>query len=305
MEKDSRNIKVKHLAIAFILGVALVLVLWVATETIRDMGIAKEEVAVIYVQGEMVTGNVPNEIGYATSENICKNIRDATDELSVKAIVLRVNSPGGTPAAAQEIVTEIKNAQEKGKPVVISMGEIATSGAYYISAPAERIVANPDTMTGSIGVIWIFTNMSGYYSEEGIEFDVVKSGEFKDMGADWRGLTEEEREYADQVIMDSYERFVKEVAQGRNMPIKEVRKLADGRVYIGANAKDLGLIDEFGNLHDAIDIAAKLGGVKGTPQVKYMNDPSLSNLWFGVGGEYDAQHYLRYLEENRYGKLLA
>ncbi|MDD3421733.1 MAG: signal peptide peptidase SppA [Methanocellales archaeon] len=305
MEKDSRNIKVKHLVVAFILGVALVWVLLVATETIRDMGIVKEEIAVIYVQGEMVTGNVPNEIGYATSESICKNIRDATDELSVKAIVLRVNSPGGTPAAAQEIVTEIKNAQEKGKPVVISMGEIATSGAYYISAPAERIVANPDTMTGSIGVIWIFTNMSGYYSEEGIDFEVVKSGEFKDMGADWRGLTEEEKEYADQVIMDSYDRFVKEVAQGRNMPTNEVKKLADGRIYLGASAKDLGLIDELGNLHDAIDAAAKLGGIKGTPQVKYMKDPSLSNLWFDVGGEYDAQHYLRYLEENRYGKLLT
>ena len=305
MEKSSGNIKVKHLVMAFIIGAALVLLLLAATEIIRDMGIVREEVAVIYVQGSMVTGNIPNEIGYATSESICQNIRDATEEQSVKAIVLRVNSPGGTPAAAQEIVTEIKNAQEKGKPVVISMGDIATSGAYYISAPAERIVANPDTMTGSIGVIWIFTNMSGYYGEEGIEFDVVKSGEFKDMGADWRGLTEEEREYADQVIMDSYGRFVKEVAQGRNMPTNEVRKLADGRVYLGSSAKDLGLIDEFGNLHDAIDTAAKLGGIKGTPQVRYMNDPSLSNLLFGAGDDYDTQHYLRYLKENRYGQLLS
>ncbi|NYT00803.1 MAG: signal peptide peptidase SppA [Methanocellales archaeon] len=305
MEKSSGNIKIKHLVMAFIIGAALVLLLLAATETIRDMGIVREEVAVIYVQGEMVTGSIPNEIGYATSENICQNIRDANEEPSVKAIVLRVNSPGGTPAAAQEIVTEIKNAQENGKPVVISMGEIATSAAYYISAPAERIVANPDTMTGSIGVIWVFTNMSGYYSDEGIDFDVVKSGEFKDMGADWRGLTEEEREYADQVIMDSYGRFVKEVSQGRNMPTNEVKRLADGRVYLGAHAKDLGLIDEFGNLHDAIDTAAKLGGIKGTPQVIYMNDPSLSNLWFGSESDYDSQQYLRYLKENKYGQLLS
>ncbi|MDI6903597.1 MAG: signal peptide peptidase SppA [Methanocellales archaeon] len=302
LEKNSGKRAIKYLVIAVVLGAALVLGLLVATETIRDVRLVREEIAVIYVQGAMIAGNVPNEIGYATSEDICKNIRDATDELSVKAIVLRVNSPGGTPAAAQEIITEIKNAQEKGKPVVISMGDIATSGAYYISAPAERIVANPDTMTGSIGAIWVFVNRSEYYSDEGIDFYIAKSGEFKDMGADWRGLTEEEKEYADQIVMAVYERFVNEVAQSRNMSTYEVRKLADGRIYLGASAKNLGLIDELGNLHDAIDIAAKLGGIKGMPHVRYMNEPSLH---IGFDSESDIRYHLRYLEENRYGQLLS
>ncbi|NIA03698.1 MAG: hypothetical protein GWP12_04140 [Nitrospirae bacterium] len=142
------------------------------------------KVSVIYVQGTMITGNIPGGLGYATSEDISKSIQDAAHDKNVKAIVLRVNSPGGSPAAAQEIVTEIKKAQEE-KPVVVSMGDVAASAAYYISAPADRIIANPDTMTGSIGVIWLFENRSAFYEEEGTEFYVAKSGDFKDMGGDW------------------------------------------------------------------------------------------------------------------------
>jgi len=141
-----------------------------------------DKVAVIYVQGIMITGNLPGGLGYATSEEISKSIQDAADDKNVKAIVLRINSPGGTPAAAQEIVSEIKKAQEH-KPVVISMGDVAASAAYYISAPADHIIANPDTMTGSIGVIWVFENRSEYFDEEGIDFYVAKSGDFKDIGA--------------------------------------------------------------------------------------------------------------------------
>ncbi|MCD4809526.1 MAG: S49 family peptidase, partial [Methanosarcinales archaeon] len=135
------------------------------------------KVAVIYVQGIMITGNLPGGLGYATSEEISKSIQDAADDKNVKAIVLRINSPGGTPAAAQEIVTEIKKAQEY-KPVVVSMGDVAASAAYYISAPADHIIANPDTMTGSIGVIWVFENSSEYFDEEGVDFYVAKSGDF-------------------------------------------------------------------------------------------------------------------------------
>ena len=240
---------------------------------------AKEQVAVIYVQGVMITGGVPDGFGFATSENICKNIRLASNDENVNAIVLRVNSPGGSPASAQEIANEIKKTE---KPVVISMGDVAASAAYYISAPADWVIANPDTITGSIGVVWVFENKSGYYDEEGIEHWVAKSGEFKDMGADWRNLTDDEKGYAEEVVMDAFSRFVDEIAVGRNLTRDHVLNLSDGRVYTGTSAIDLGLVDQTGNLYDAIDVAAELGNITDEdPAITYMNKPSLSQLLFG------------------------
>ncbi len=240
----------------------------------------KDQVAVIYVQGMMITGGMPDGFGFSTSENVCKHLRLAADDDNVEAIVLRVNSPGGSLAAAQEIKREIEKAKEV-KPVVISMGDVAASAAYHISAPADRVVANPGTITGSIGVIWVFETKSGYYDEEGIEHWVAKSGEFKDMGADWRNLTVDEQAYADEVVMEVFSMFVDDVTAGRNMTREEVLNLSDGRIYTGATAMDLGLVDETGNMYDAIDIAAELANITGEPTITYMNKPSLSQLLFG------------------------
>ncbi|AAM07395.1 proteinase IV [Methanosarcina acetivorans C2A] len=272
-----------------------------------DFG-TSEKIAVIYVQGSMLTGNVPSGLGYATSEEISENIHSAVADENVKAIVLRINSPGGSPAAAQEISIEIEKAQEKGIPVVVSMGDLAASAAYYISAPADYIYANPSTSTGSIGVIWTFENMSSYYEREGVEYYISKSGEFKDMGSSWRGLTDEEKEYADSVVMESYDDFVGQVAEGRNMSRSEVKELADGRIYTGTKAKELGLVDGFGNLYDAIDKAAELGSIQGEPKVVYMNRVSLSSLLLGSesgnSGEETSQ-LVDYFEKSPYGKILA
>ncbi|WP_440952936.1 signal peptide peptidase SppA [Methanococcoides sp. FTZ1] len=243
---------------------------------------SNDKVAVIYVQGTMLTGNLPSGFGYATSEDICNSLREAAADESVKAIVLRVNSGGGSPAAAEEIITEIENVQAQGIPVVVSMGDVAASAAYHISAPADLILANPSSVTGSIGVIGIYTNRSEYYDNEGIEFYVAKSGEFKDMGGDWRGLSSEEKEYADTVVLKVYDLFITSVAEHRNMTKSEVKDIADGRVYIAADAKELGLIDDFGNLYDAIDAAAELGGIEGEATVYYINRPSLSSILFGT-----------------------
>ncbi len=240
----------------------------------------EDQVAVIYVQGMMITGGIPDGFGVSTSESVCKYLRLAADDDNVEAIVLRVNSPGGSLAAAQEIKREIEKAKEK-KPIVISMGDVAASAAYHISAPADWVVANPGTITGSIGVIWVFENKSGYYDEEGIEHWVAKSGEFKDMGADWRNLTLDEQAYADEVVMEVFSMFVDDVAAGRNMTREEVLNLSDGRIYTGATAMDLGLVDETGNMYDAINIAAELGNITGEPTITYMNKPSLSQLLFG------------------------
>ena len=265
-----------------------------------------DRVAVIYVQGTILSGSVPGGFGYVTSEEISDNIQEAVEDDSIQAIVLRINSPGGSPAAAEEIVAEIKKAQNEGVPIVVSMGDVAASAAYYISAPTDMIFANPSTMTGSIGVIWTFQNMSGFYDEEGIEFHIAKSGEFKDMGGSWRGLSDEEMEYADTVIIEVYNRFIDEVAIGRDMSRSDVKDVADGRIYTGAKAKNLGLIDNFGNMYDAIDAAGKLGGIDGTPTIVYMNRPTLSRLLFG--SETDSQtveSFAIYFEDNPFGKITA
>ncbi len=266
-----------------------------------DFGISKNKVEVIYVQGEMITGSVPAGLGVAASEDITKNLKDASNDDGVKAIVMRINSPGGSPAAAEEIVGAMK---KTNKPIVVSMGDVAASAAYYISVPATKIIANPDTITGSIGVIWEFQNRSKFYDKDGTGFYIAKSGALKDMGGDWRGLTDEEKKYADQVISEAYGRFVHEVATDRNMSLSKVKDLADGRVYTGAKAKELGLVDDFGSLDDAIDIAAKLGGIEGTPEVTYANKPSLSQLLFG-GEKSNITPATAYFFDNPYGKLLS
>ncbi len=267
----------------------------------RDFGISKNRVEVIYVQGVMLTGSIPTGFGIATSEDITKRLKDASEDEGVKAIVLRINSPGGSPAAAEEIVAAMKKVK---KPIVISMGDVAASAAYYISVPADKIIANPDTITGSIGVIWEFQNRSAFYENEGTSFYIAKSGELKDMGGDWRGLTNEEKKYADQIVSEAYGRFVEEVAEGRNLSLSKVKDIADGRVYTGAKAKELGLIDDFGSLDDAIEAAALLGGIKGKPEVTYANKPSLSRLLFS-DGIIELSRFTSYYDDSPYGRLLS
>jgi protease-4 len=160
------------------------------------------------------------------------------------------------------------------------MGDIATSGAYYISAPADWILANPDTITGSIGVIWVFENREGEFRDDGINHTVVKSGDMKDIGAPWRNLTEKELVYANEMVKNTFDRFVNEVAENRNMSTDDVYNLSDGRVYLGERAMELGLVDQLGNLYDAIEIAGKLGGIKGEPQVEYTNKRDVFDFLF-------------------------
>lgn len=315
MNSNPSSQKKKHGLMPYLLVVlALIAIILVSIAVISfsigaggDLG-SSEKVAVIYVQGTILSGNVPAGLGYATSEEISENIRRATADSAVRAIVLRINSPGGSPAAAQEITGEIEKARAKGIPVVVSMGDLATSAAYYISAPADYIITNPSTNTGSIGVIWVFQNMSASYEQGGINHYIAKSGELKDMGSTWRGLTDEEKEYADAVVMESYEDFITEVSEGRNMSRSDVKELADGRIYTGARAKELGLVDGFGNLYDAIDKAAELGGIEGEPRVEYMNRVSLSRLLLGSGSggsNETAGQFVSYFEESPYGKVLA
>ena len=220
------------------------------------------KIAVIHINGYMYTGDYQYGTGYAGSDSICRYIRDAADNSSVKAIVLRIDSLGGSGSCSQEINEEIRRAQEMGKPVVTSMGDYAASAAYYVASQTDYIYATPSTYTGAIGVYSVHYDMSAAYDEAGINVTLIKSGEMKDMGADFRPMTSEEKKYEQKIVNDMHNLFISDVAKGRNMTRADVLVLADGRIYTGQDAKENGLIDDFGNIYNAADKAAELAGIK-------------------------------------------
>jgi protease-4 len=213
-----------------------------------------------------------------TPEEIISQLDEAESNPDVKAILIRVNSPGGSAAASQEIYEELKKVE---KPVVVSVSETCASGAYYISAAADSIIANRSSSVGSIGVIMQIPNFEGLFEQLGIEYVTIKQGEFKDVGSPDRPITEEETSMLEAQLKEIYEQFISDVADSRGMEISEVRELATGWVYLGTEALDLGLIDEIGNYKDAIEAAAELGGIKGEPVViKQEYSYSLMDLIF-------------------------
>jgi protease-4 len=214
-----------------------------------------QRVALIRIEGMIVD-----------SKDTIDEIKEYTKDPLIKAIVLRIDSPGGAVAPAQEIYEEVRKAVAK-KNVVVSMGTVAASGGYYIASPATKIIANPGTLTGSIGVIMEIPNIEGLMNKLGIKAEVVKSGSHKDIASIFRGVKKEDREILQQVLDNVHEQFIAAVAEGRKMPYDDVKKIADGRIYTGEQALKVGLVDELGNLEDAIQAAAKLSGIKGEPVV--------------------------------------
>ena len=200
------------------------------------------------------------------SDATIKLIHIYRDDPSVKAIVVRIDSPGGSVAPVQEIYSELEKLE---KPIVASMGGSAASGGYYIACAADTIIANPGTLTGSIGVIMQFTRMKGLYDKVGLEHQVIKSGQFKDTGSPFRTLTEQEQAVLQATVDDVYNQFVDTIAEARGNVLTraEVVELADGRIYSGKQALDSKLLDQLGNLPDAIKIAGELGGIEGKPKV--------------------------------------
>jgi len=186
----------------------------------------------------------------------------------IKAIILRIDSPGGGVGPAQEIHAEVKKAQ-KEKKVLVSMGSVAASGGYYIACAADRIIANPGSITGSIGVIVESLNVEELLGKLGLRSVVVKSGKHKDLGSPMRPMTGEDRKLLQGVIDSVHEQFIKAVAEGRKLPVEKVRRLADGRIFSGDQARSLGLVDELGNLEDTIAAAAQMAGIRGEPEVLY------------------------------------
>jgi protease IV len=197
-----------------------------------------------------------------------EQIKTFRDDSSIRAILVRIESPGGGVGPSQEIYQEIRQTIEK-KPVVASMGGIAASGGYYVASAANYVVANPGTLTGSIGVIIRFSNFSGLFDKLGYEMITLKSGQFKDIGNPGRKMTPEEAAMTQTLIDEVHQQFIQDVVKGRNLPEDQVRPIADGRVLTGAMAKQLGLIDELGNFRNAVKAAARLGNIREEPELVY------------------------------------
>jgi len=221
-----------------------------------DLPLARgEKVAVVPISGLI-----------SESELVIEQLKKFGKDDSVKAIVLRIDSPGGGVGPSQEIHEEVKKVRSK-KPVLASMGSLAASGGYYIACAAQRVYANPGTMTGSIGVIMPFMNVKDLVEKIGVKGMTVKSGVFKDIGSPLRDMTPQERELLQGVVDNVHLQFVNAVAAGRSLDREVVLRIADGRIFTGEQAKSLGLIDVLGNLEDAIADAAKLGKISGEPKV--------------------------------------
>ena len=214
------------------------------------------QIAIVEVFGPIYDSSTP-----------VRQIDKWAERIDIEAIVVHVNSPGGGVAASQEIYYAIERARNyQGKIVVISMSSVAASGGYYLACAGDIVVANPGTLTGSIGVIVQYPTFGEFLEKVGIKFETVKSGNLKDLGNPSRSMTNEEKLMLKSVIMDSYEQFVDVVARGRGMEKEVVYPLADGRIYTGLQAYNLGLVDTLGTLKDAIDIAAEMSGLEGKPE---------------------------------------
>lgn len=230
-------------------------------------GRSREAIGVVKIYGIITTQKSGGPFAFREigTDYYVNRIKRLAENPRVKAIILRVNSPGGSVGASQEIYNEILRAREKGKKVIVSMGDVAASGGYYISSAADYILANPGTITGSIGVVVGNINFQELMSKWGIKMNIIKSGKYKDTLSSWRQMTEEERELLQELVDRVYRQFVTAVAKGRMIGIEEVEEMADGRVFTGEEAVELRLIDQLGGFQEAIQVAAEKAGIKGKP----------------------------------------
>ncbi|HWP81636.1 MAG TPA: signal peptide peptidase SppA [Bacteroidota bacterium] len=264
------------LALIFVLVFGLFLIVlfnwFLSGEVDESSSISGEKLAVIELQEPILN-----------SEEVVRQFKKYRDNRSVKAIVFRVDSPGGGVAASQEIYEEVKKTRESGKPVVVSMGSIAASGGYYVSCAANTIVANPGTLTGSIGVIFQFLHFDQLMKKIGVDASTYKTGRFKDIGSPFRRPSGDEKAFFDQLLADVYDQFVTTVAEERKLARRKVLQYADGRIFTGRQAYEYGFVDTLGTFEDAVAIAAALGGIEGKPRV--VKERKRKGFWRELFGE--------------------
>lgn len=259
-------------------------------ETITGKG---EKIALVELKGVILE-----------SEKIVKQFKKYRNDKTIKGILFRVDSPGGGVVASHEIYDEVRKTREFGKPVIVSMGSVAASGGYYVSCGANKIVANPGTLTGSIGVISQFLRVDPLLDKLGIEMNTIKSGKFKDAGNPFRGMTEDDKKYFQNLMDGVHKQFIEIVSKERNIALKEIMNIADGRVFTGEEAYNLKLVDTLGTLEDAIAITAQLANIKGEPSIvkevrrktffeKLLGETRIENL-FGLRNEFLNHPILQY-----------
>ncbi|WJI08846.1 signal peptide peptidase SppA [Methanobacterium sp. CWC-01] len=224
-----------------------------------------DTVAVIPLEGEIAYGESNILEGQvANPESIENSLRQAEEDPTVSAILLEINSPGGSPVASEEVMSSVKNCT---KPVVVWISDQGASGAYLVASAADKIVASPSSIVGSIGVILSLTDLSELYQKMGVNKYSIKAGEYKDMGADYRNLTSSEQKMLQEMVDQDYDYFIRLVALNRNLNESYVRSIAEGKIYTGSQAKNLKLVDETGGKKQALDLAARLGGISDSYRV--------------------------------------
>jgi protease-4 len=264
--------------LAALLLVVFLVTVWVLMAVLEDGALpGGPRVAVVEIEGIIIDG-----------DQVVRDLREHLENPAVKAVVVRVNSPGGVVAPTQEIFSAIQRLRKGGKPVVASFGAVAASGGYYVGAAADRIYASPGTLTGSIGVVMQMANIEGLLKKVGVEYVVVKAGAYKDVGNFARTMTPEERRILQALLDDVHGQFIAAVAEGRALDAATVRGIADGRIYSGQQAHALKLVDALGGFEDAVEGAAKLAGIPGKPKLilprKRFSFSDLLKSELGLGG---------------------
>ena len=231
-------------------------------------------VGISSITSEWVQQGTKNRIGIvditgliSNSQYIVNQVKKFRQDKRIRGIILRIDSPGGAVGPSQEIYDEVLKTRESGKTIYASMGALAASGGYYIASAAEKIFANPGTLTGSIGVIMVFSNAKGLMEKIGLQPEIVKAGEYKDIGSPARAMTQKERNLLQSVVTDVHQQFIEAVASGRDISVAEVTKIADGRILTGRQAYSLNLVDQLGGLQVSIDQLAHEVGIIGSPKI--------------------------------------
>jgi len=268
------------LALLGLLVIAVIGVSLLISMTLDSGWLGGEKVGVIRIEGVITD-----------SRETIEELRRFRDNPSIKAEVLRIDSPGGGVVPSQEIHAELLKARKDGRlKVVASMGNLAASGGYYIAVATDKIVANPGTLTGSIGVIMELANVQGLLEKVGVQSVVIKSGRYKDLASPFRAMSAEDRALLQSVLDDVHDQFIRAVATGRALKVDQVRDLADGRIFTGRQARTAKLVDELGDLQDSIKLAARLVGIEGEPRVveprkRFSFRDLLDNFFWGQGAQ--------------------
>ena len=252
---------------ALVVIVGIILIVFLLSIIRAFVGKPGERIGVLEIEGVI-----------AESRQTMEDIVHYKEDPSIKGVVLRINSPGGSVGPTQEIFREVIKLKEK-KKVFVSMGSLCASGGYYLAAAGEKIYASPSTITGRIGVIMQSVILEDLLKKIGVKSNTIKAGDLKDAGTPFREMTSDERAYLDGVVKNIHEQFIKDIAAGRSMDIEKARKLADGRIYTGLQAKELGLIDNIGNFYDTVDDMKKALNIKGKPELIYTEKPFSLSKW--------------------------